>query len=88
MLEQEIDRVMKRMVQGGTDPEIACAAVKQLVCACFPPSDTVAFERLADALFRKYPGFGADASALSKEIKVAIDSMQAKRVPDAVWLES
>ena len=84
MLEQEIDRVCKRLTQRGTDAEVACAAVKQLVGMHFQPSETVAFQRLADALFRRHAAFGGDATALAEDLKACITKMQALQAARSV----
>ena len=89
MLEQEIDRVCKRLTQRGTDPEVACAAVKQLVGTHFRPTETVAFQRLADALFRRYAAFGGDAMALAEDLKACIVKMHAVQSAQPVtWIET
>ncbi len=88
MLEQDIDRVCKRLTQRGTDPEVACAAVKQLVGLHFRPPETVAFLRLADALFRRYAAFGGDAMALAEDLKACIVKMQALRSMQPItWVD-
>ncbi len=83
MLDPEIDLVFKRLRQGGTDPEVACAAIKQLVRTHVRQTDIAAFEFFADTLFRRYNG--RNTAIILSELKTRIG--QIRGVPnETLWL--
>ena len=77
MLEQEIDKIFTRLNRKVTDPEVACAAIKQLARAHFRPrtGDNGEFERFVDILFRRYNH--GNAILIANEVKSRIQQVRA-----------
>ena len=91
MLEQEIDRLFMRLNRRVVDPEVACAAIKQLTRAHFRPQLRDAakelddFDRFADTLFRRYNSL--NTAVIANELKARIRQMRA--LEEAVeWLNA
>jgi len=91
MLDQEIRRVCARLKQRVTDSDVACSAVKQLVRSHFGVRisgiELEVFNRLADALFRR---FGLhETEMLASELVMTVERMSARcPEPKVVWLDA
>ncbi|WP_443749219.1 hypothetical protein [Asticcacaulis solisilvae] len=91
MLDQEIERVCTRLKQRVTDSDVACQAVKQLVRSHFGVRvsgiELEVFNRLADALFRR---FGLhETEMLASELVMTVQRMRARcPEPNVVWIEA
>lgn len=91
MLDHEIERVCMRLKQRVTDSEVACTAVKQLVRSHFgrviSGVELEVFDRLADALFRR---FGLhETEMLASELVMTVGRMRARcPEPRTVWIDA
>jgi len=83
MLDNDIDLVFKRLRQGGTDPDVACAAIKQLVRTHVRQTDIDAFGRFADVLFRRYNSY--NSAIILNELKTRIAQIRGVTT-ESVWL--
>jgi len=91
MLDHEIERVCTRLKQRVTDSDVACSAVKQLVRSHFglriSGIELEVFNRLADALFRRFGLHETDM--LASELVMTVERMRARcPEPKVVWLDA
>jgi hypothetical protein len=86
MLEQEIDLVFQKLQRKGTDPEVACAAVKQLIRGHFATADAEKFDRFTELLFRRYNGF--NTTLIANELKVRLRQIRASGQVVEQWLNA
>ncbi len=86
MLEQEIDLVFRKLQQKGTDPQVACAAIKQLVRGYFFTADADKFDLFTEILFRRYNGH--NITIISNELKVRIKQIRKSSRTVEQWLNA
>jgi hypothetical protein len=86
MLEREIDLVFKKLQQKGTDPQVACAAIKQLVRGHFVTADADRFDLFTDILFRRYNGI--NTTILASELKVRLRQIHTSSQMVEQWLNA
>ncbi|HVZ30664.1 MAG TPA: hypothetical protein VG839_09740 [Asticcacaulis sp.] len=86
MLEQEIDLVFQKLQRKGTDPDVACAAVKQLIRGHFAAADAEKFDVFTEILFRRYNGF--NTTIIANELKVRIRQIRTSSLQVEQWLNA
>lgn len=91
MLDHEIERVCTRLKQRVTDSDVACTAVKQLVRSHLALKisgiELEVFDRLADALFRRFGRH--ETEMLASELVMTVRRMCARcEEARTVWIEA